>query len=296
MDDRKKKMTKKQHYIPQFYLRYFLNDRGKLWLYDRLKKNYFQSYPKDICREDWLYETPWEDAHPKLGEFVLPNELENDFSELEGESNTILKKVIAVCQESQNRSALICNTEEKKALTQFVVNMLLRNPWSLEQAQVNVLPQEVMKDKEIQTISQLFGDMKFGSVKSLIKAANKKVWLDGEFPESVPEQLVSELLGLNFSILSSDMAAFVTSSFPVLYDTYDTEDGITHPRMIYMPLHPHFAVLYTNNPIAKPYRNRLVSLPDHEVNNMNQLYFKSDVDQIRFIISNEESALNSVIV
>lgn len=173
--------------------------------------------------------------------------------------------------------------------------MLLRNPWSLVQAKVDALPEEVMENKEVQSISQLFLDMGFGSANSLIKAANKKVWLDGGFTESVPEQLVSELPGLNFSILSSDKAVFVTSSFPVLYDTYDTEDGITHPRMIYMPIHPHFAVQYTNNPIGKPYRNRIAVLPDNEVNRMNQLYLGSYMDQQRFIISNKESALKSLI-
>lgn len=295
MGESKKQMTKKQHYIPQFYLRYFLDGGGKVWVLDRSNKKIFSNVPQNICWKDWLYETPWEDANPKLGEFVLQNEIEKDFSGLEGESNTVFKRIIDVCGEPKNKNALICNSEDKKVLVKFVVNMLLRNPWSLVQAKVDALPEEVMENKEAQSISQLFLDMGFGSANSLIKAANKKVWLDGGFTESVPEQLVSELLGLNFSILSSDKAVFVTSSFPVLYDTYDTEDGITHPRMIYMPIHTHFAVLYTNNPIGKPYRNRIAVLPDNEVNRMNQLYLRSDMDQQRFIISNKESALKSLI-
>lgn len=212
MDESKKQMTKKQHYIPQFYLRYFVSEEGKLWVYDRLTENYFQSYPKDICREDWLYETFWEDANPKLGKFILQNQIEHYFSGLEGESNSVLKRVIGVCKEPQNRNALICKSEEKKALAKFVLNMLLRNPWSLKQTKVDSLSKEVMDNKEIQIINQLFQDIGFGSAKSIIEAANKKVWLDGEFTGSVPEQLVSELLGLSFTIFSSDKAAFVTSS------------------------------------------------------------------------------------
>lgn len=295
MGESKKQMTKKQHYIPQFYLRYFLDNGGEVWAFDRLQEKIFSNVPRNICWNDWLYETPWEDANPKLGEFVLQNEIEKDFSGLEGESNTVLKRIIDVCEEPRNKNALICNSEDKKVLTKFVVNMLLRNPWSLEQAKVDALPEEVKENKEIQSISQLFLDMGFGSANSLIKAANKKVWLDGEFTESVPQQLASELLSLNFSILSSDKAVFITGSFPVLYDTYDTEDGITHLKMIYMPIHPHFAVLYTNNPIGKPYRNRMAALSDNEVNRMNQLYLRSDIDQLRFLISNKKSALKSLI-
>lgn len=264
-------------------------------MYDRLKEKYFQSHPKDICREDWLYETLWEDVNPQLGEFVLQNQIENHFSGLEGEANSVLKRVIGVCEEPQNKNVLICNSEEKNALAKFVLNMLLRNPWSLKQAKVDLLSEEVVDNKEIQMISQLFQNIGFGSAKSLIDAASKKVWLDGEFTGSVPEQLVSESLGLSFSIFSSDKAPFVTSSFPVVYDTYDTEDEITHLRMIYMPIHPRFAVFYTNNPITKPHRNRLVLLPGSEVNRMNQLYLKSDVSQIRFIISNDKAALKSLV-
>lgn len=295
MDESKKRMTRRQHYIPQFYLRYFLNDKGKVQVYDRLKDKIFSSVPKNICWNDCLYETPWENASSRLGEFVLQNEIEKNFSSLEGKANTVLKRIINICEEPKNKNALICNSEDKMVLCKFVVNMLLRNPWSLEQAKVDKFPDEVIENKEVQSINQLFLDMEFGSAKSLIKAANKKVWLDGEFTESVPEQLTSELLSLNFSVLSSDKAVFVTSSFPVLYDTYDTEDGITHPKMIYMPIHPHFAVLYTNNSIVRGYRNRKVVLPENDVNRMNQLFLRSDIDQVRFIISNNESALKTLV-
>lgn len=295
MSKSESQMTKKQHYIPQFYMRYFLDEGGKLWVYDRLKEKVFSNVPQNICWNEWLYETPWEAANPELGKFVLHNKIEDEFSRLEGKCNTVLKRIIDICKEPHNKNALICNAEEKKVLTKLVVNMLLRNPWSLKQADVDELSVGVMKDKEIQSISQLFRDIGFGSAKSLIKAANKKVWLDEEFPESAPQQLVSELLGLNFSILSSDKTSFVTSNFPVLYNTYDTEDGITHFQMIYMPLHPHFAVLYTNNPIAKSYRNRLVFLPDIEINRMNQFYLKSSVEQTRFIISNKKFTLKALV-
>lgn len=59
-------MTKKQHYIPQFYLNNFMNDSGKLWVYDRLKEKIYACSPKDTACENYLYETRWEDANPKL--------------------------------------------------------------------------------------------------------------------------------------------------------------------------------------------------------------------------------------
>lgn len=77
-------MTKRQHYIPQFYLDNFANSSGKLWIYDRLKENIFASSSRDIACENYLYETRWEDANPKLGDFVLPNQIEKNLQSKKG--------------------------------------------------------------------------------------------------------------------------------------------------------------------------------------------------------------------
>lgn len=48
-------MTKKQHYVPQFYLRNFTLGDNKLWVFDRENKEYYYKTPKDICFEKFLY-------------------------------------------------------------------------------------------------------------------------------------------------------------------------------------------------------------------------------------------------
>ena len=42
----------KHHYISKFYLKNFTKSGGskqRLFAYDKVKKNYFESNPKDIC-------------------------------------------------------------------------------------------------------------------------------------------------------------------------------------------------------------------------------------------------------
>lgn len=39
-------MTKKQHYVPQFYLRNFTSDDNKLWVFDREKRNIITAHQK----------------------------------------------------------------------------------------------------------------------------------------------------------------------------------------------------------------------------------------------------------
>lgn len=53
----KNQMTKKQHYVPQFYLNNFINENHKLNVYDRKKKCFFEASPKEICFENYLHET-----------------------------------------------------------------------------------------------------------------------------------------------------------------------------------------------------------------------------------------------
>lgn len=84
-------ITKKQHYIPQVYLRGFspeYNDKSHeiscsgytIYCYDLTKTT--QSYKpvpiKSVCYKNYLYEVTGDD-----GEIVLPNHLEKCFSALE---------------------------------------------------------------------------------------------------------------------------------------------------------------------------------------------------------------------
>lgn len=165
------KMTKRQHYVPQFYLNNFSNN-GKLWAYDRKKKNLFESISKDICYEKYLYETMWEDANIKLGRYVLPNKIEKDFANQEREYSLLLRKIVNICNNPENTKALVCDTDEKRTLASFVANILLRNPWSLKQAKIDIVSDD-MYNENIQAIDSLLQDMNFGGTKSLVKAAKK---------------------------------------------------------------------------------------------------------------------------
>lgn len=40
-----KKLTKKQHYVPRFYLRNFTSDDNRLWVFDRVKEEYYFQTP-----------------------------------------------------------------------------------------------------------------------------------------------------------------------------------------------------------------------------------------------------------
>ena len=167
-------MTKKQHYVPQFYLRNFTSDDNKLWVFDRVKEEYYFRTPKEVCYEKYLYETPWKDEDPKLGKFVLENQIENYFADKEGEYSPLLKRIIDICRNPQNKNALICNHEEKEMLASFVANIFVRNPWSLRQIESDLPLEELKENEEIQAIEQIIQIMGLGDIDSLVKAADKR--------------------------------------------------------------------------------------------------------------------------
>ena len=76
-------------------------------------------HQKTFVLKSFCTKTPWEDANPKLGKYVLENQIEDYFAEKEGEYSSLLKKIIGICREPQNKNALICNAQEKKMLASF---------------------------------------------------------------------------------------------------------------------------------------------------------------------------------
>lgn len=290
--------TIKQHYVPQFYLRNFEDKQHKLYVYNRQKDKFIESRTKDICREKCLYETQWENANPKLGKYILPNQIEDDFSRQESKYNTLLKKIIDICSEPKNENALICNQTEKKELALFVANMLLRNLWSLEHANIDDIPDELMEDNEIQSIDQLLQMLGLGGTESLIKHSSKKVWLDSELNsgKNVPTFIACDLQKMFMSFLVTQSAYFVTSSFPVIFETYKSEDNKTHCQNLFMPLCPKIALQYTKNLTMKASHNRQIPVFPETVEKINRLYMKGSPEQFQFLISHSNNVLRNVIL
>lgn len=194
-------MTKKQHYLPQFYLDNFTNNKGKLWIYDQLKRNIFTSSPRDIACENYLYETRWENANPDLGDFVLPNQIEKKFAEQEGRYSKLLKRIVSICTNTQNKKALICNREEKEILASFISNIYLRNPWSMRQADLDCVTDGIMDVEEIKAIDFILQSMELGGTESLIKFSSKKIWLDEEFDGGIQQKFKKILRSMKFCFL-----------------------------------------------------------------------------------------------
>ena len=106
-------MKVKQHYVPQFYLKSFCDESGKLTAFDPIRKEFKRIVPQRICFEKNLYETPAKDCDDALGSYINCNDIEDTYGKYEGDYATLLRAISAVYPE-QNKDTLILHNDKKR--------------------------------------------------------------------------------------------------------------------------------------------------------------------------------------
>ncbi len=109
---KRKKVTKKQHHIPQMMLKRFTDTNNQICMYDREKKEWL--YPRNIksvgCRKH-LYSI--EDGDRK------DDCLENCFSLIESDAEPVIERILSI-----NKNTF----DDVEKLVKFVVTLILRAP------------------------------------------------------------------------------------------------------------------------------------------------------------------------
>lgn len=286
--------TKRQHYVPQFYLRQFEDKDGFLWVYDKQTDKEFKCRSENICQERLLYETTWEGANEKLGKYVLLNDIENLFSGKEGSYAQIVSRVLKLCTPHQKRNALICNGKEKKLLAEFAVNLYVRNPWTMKVFELDHIPEDLEDNQELQAMREAFSLLGFGNMDSLVKAAQKKAFITDDFDGGFSVELTERLRQVELTFFYSLDAAFVTSSFPSGLGEDSSAVGVEKISS-FLPLSPNVAVMFGNFEHMHDFRNRMVVLKKDMVMEFNQKYMEHSAEQVRYIICRDELLLKEMI-
>lgn len=285
--------TVKEHYVPQFYLKNFKDDKGLLHIYDFKQKKIFTQSPKNICYENNLYETKWENAHPNLKEFVLQNSIENIFCKYEGEFSKVLTTILRVCIPSQNPNALILLENERNIFLRFIVNMVVRNPENMEVLALNKLELDDINNEDISQICNLLDDIGLGGGNSLCLAAKKKAMLTDEFENNFTQACFGALKKLNYTFFYSRTNSFITSNIPVCVgdDPIIIEDDKT---CVYLALSPKVAVLFGNYKSSRNFKNRMICIEEKQVENFNRILIKHS-DNKRILIANSDAIIRKYV-
>lgn len=258
----------KEHYVPQFYLNKFTDDNGLLHIYDLRQKKFYTQKPKNICYKKNLYETEWQDANPKLGKYVLVNNIEDEFCRYESEFAILLQKIIVICTPTQNPKASILYGKEKEVLFRFVVNLMIRNPLNMDLLGLFEIPKEIKNSDGMSLFRAVMCKMGLGGADSVYLAAQKKVMLTDEIEGSFPQVYAKYLKKICFTFFYAQDNEFITSDIPVCLGDDCTISG-EDKTCLYLAINPKIAVLFGNYNLLRIHKNKMIKIESEIVDLFN---------------------------
>lgn len=249
------KMTRKQHWVPRFYLRYFADSSGQLHAYSRQKGSFFRTNCENLCSMRDLYEVEHADATGDATDrFYAQNLIEVKLSELESRIAPLYDRFLERQKEDQ------CEDEGysdgKAAVCELAANIIVRHPismrvdkkWSRETAEellrnVHLTPYEL----GLLDWSDWRGDSQ--AVVELAAAATMLFSNDDIVPVN---RIRKAFFEKSFSILRAPVGSgFVTTSMPMFI--IGPEDDSYDFHLAYMPLSSEYAAVFSDDPLFPPF-------------------------------------------
>lgn len=269
---------KKQHFVPQFYLRNFSNDQNgrNIGLYNLNSSKYIPTtlIKNQSCR-DFFY--------------GKDGTVEEGLSQIESILAPEIKNVI------DNESLPVRESDAHIALLIFIVISDLRNPISIENSQkfVQLLNQEISKKTD-------------NKVTNYVPEIPHEMAVELSFL-SYPE-ILPLCLDLHYKLLCADKGVFLTSDYPVVKYNQFLETKIRETScvgyaalglLIFFPISPKMCLMLYDPNIYKAgnRKSKVLRVKNDDVLQLNQLqllncsnnvYFNQDVDEekIQDIINN----------
>ena len=216
--------TKREHYVPECYLELFTNSNGYLHVWDKERGKAFYARPKDVCNEHLLYETKWQGASEKLGEYVSKNGIEKELGKSESQYSHIIKRVLA---NVQNNGNYVIHNSDKQVINQFVSLLYIRHPIVMEDIMNFYNGVENEAQEFTKGINLLFHLWNWGSPASLIEHSKKRGMFNFDIMGSPANFIKTFLDELHLELWVSQGKEFITSSFPILaYEDDSNENDV----------------------------------------------------------------------
>jgi len=267
-------ITKRQHQVPQFYIRLWADSTNQVYLYDLKNRNFKHTGSKKILFEEFFYEE--DQTKPD-------NRIENLLGEVETESAPIFKGLNSITQKYPNYAQErrlkkeiqnFLGQEQQKIIKKFSAFQYLRIPGALEQKKYELQGGTLEKDKITDGLNPgrfvesgfIYLKERFESLKMLVHYSYDESFLSSDWPcfdmkDSNDAPLLAEDIGS-----SSGVVACTTLG----------------PRLRVI-LYPHN---FSSNPkLANPPDIIIESTSGSQVKNHNKLIIQQ---AIRYIISNKQ--------
>ncbi|WP_316179276.1 DUF4238 domain-containing protein [Bradyrhizobium sp. SZCCHNRI1009] len=228
MTDAKAVGPRKHHYVPQFYLRGFVDEKGKLLVTDRASEKVFRTNPANVAAQRDFNTIEGKDPHA----------VEKALSEFEGKVAPALERI------KQTKS--LSNAEDRNALMNLICSLAIRNP--RQRATINDFTAEVMqmmlemavatKERWDSQVAQMKAEgvwdqkenISFEDMQTFVKEKNYTIGLKQDFNIEVEikqhDRLLQHISARKWQMITAkqDSGGFVTTDVPVTLRWSDDKD------------------------------------------------------------------------
>lgn len=280
--------TERQHFVPHFYLNFFSNDKEQVFVLNLEKRKIYIQNTRDLCVENDLYETKWDNNVDSLGKYVLDNQVEQILGNLENRVCTILKNV----NSELNRGIANIYLEDKRdVLIEYVAMQYLRNPYVMRQTEhfYEGAENEPAVKEIANTVNAMFKQMNWGSAKPLIKHSVVMGTFNRELDGSPLNVICKNISKMKMVFWHGDRS-FVTSDFPLLIDGKETDAD-----RIVLPIGVNNAIVLFNPSFPFLNEGSVYNITPPIVDQLNREYITKYKDGVvRYIISNDRDTLEEL--
>lgn len=229
--------TKKQHFIPQFYLQGFANSREQVWAYRRVEnKGPYQANIGDVCAMNYLYEIS--SSIPSEPQYIEQGTTEAFLSKFE---DSIAPSIAFLRDYYPDESVIAAEDlwEHLYITCAFISNLITRNPkWLLPQRAHakdltrHLIATDFFSPDDISQLKELGYSSELSKIVELGIQHAELFSLEENSSMAKLGELFSEM---SFLLLRAPSGSdFITSSFPLTVVWADkTTDK---PDMAYFPL------------------------------------------------------------
>lgn len=243
------KMTRKQHWVPRFYLRHFADSSGQLHVYNKNSGVFYRTKVEDVCSKRDLYEVRYSNiVNDSDDKYYAQNLIKAKLSENESQISVCYSGLLQCCKDAILEGDAF--RQGRQAVCKLASNLIVRHPATMlanrnraREDSSNLLEDVVLTEEEKALLDWSGWNDDHEALAELSVSATLLFSEDS----SVPANRISEaFLEKRFCILEAPIGSgFVTTSMPMFIigpedDSYDFD-------FAYMPLSSKYAALFTTD-------------------------------------------------
>lgn len=281
IDLSEEQITKRQHYVPRAYLKYFAFDEQKPPHVYAVFSNSKESQPvsiEKICCQSYLYEQIAIDSDSGAHIFAAPNELEELFGTIEDKYSEIIEKLR---YDLDKNNDFELTAKEIGVLRGFASSLMMRHPVFVHIANAIVEKYCAHDPKFIGNIQAEFPEVPLNVLISHVAHGFLRKYL---FISTIA--MADTMENSQICIFRAQSTPFITSSMPVA-NIYGQKDGADYD-LVGLPITPDYFLAFIDVGIPIP---KVVTVDEYSVKRINcrQVHGKNNI-----LISNKKDFLSCI--